>query len=369
MPEMAPQPEVSGPPLMSPEFLKRAERVPAALDPDEATAQTVRIMCRHIEKSAADPLLKACARSAVAQWRGGPAFAASGRDPSTDARAIAESIWWWAKHQLKFVHHAALILAWLNERDQLQLLIEPSVLVRMQQMRGDCAIYTMLICAMLDTFRVPWEIVTLAVDPSQPEIFSHVFPVAVLPNGRRLALDASHGKFPGWRVPKDRTFRSQAWNQSGEQVADAPQFDGLHNYVPATKWNWSGLGQDSTDLTPTEIIPGSTDEATAAFMSTYPASDITLDPSTGGYVVPSSSNTSAMSALLTQLAKSGMTLAELEAIPAGTVLNSNGSITRQATGYPVTTTGISATLSSLSSSSVMWIGLGLVAILFLGNRR
>jgi len=383
-----------GPAIMSPAFLAQAQRLPASPDPDKATAQTVQKMCECIARSSIDPLVKRCAVEAVEQWRGGPMFAATGQDPFQNAGAIAESCWWWAKHQLKFVHHSKLILAWLNERDQLQLLIEPAVLVRMRHMLGDCAIYTMLICAFLDVLKVPWEIVTLAVDPEQPTIFSHVFLRAILPCGRAVALDASHGKYPGWQVPKGRIFRSQAWNQNGEPIMDRGRFTGLHGYEPS-RWNW-GLGQDDgTDLSAIYDL-GSTVDTSSIVDTSAGTSAITSDllantnlnedaetaslsslqslATSAGYpsgstVAPSTSNTTAWAAFATQLAKSGMTLAEINSIPAGTVVSANGQILRQATGYPVTTTGISTTLSTLGSSPVLWLGLGLVAILMLSRSR
>lgn len=199
-------------------------------NPDNATAETVQVMCEQIRKSSEDPVLRTAARNAVARFRGGPLYAVNGIDPFKDAGAIASSAWWWVKHALRFVHHDGLIQVWFNERDQLQLLISPDLLLRMSDPRGDCAIYTMLVCAMLRAFRIPYELVTAAVDPYQPDIFGHVYARAVLPNGRRLTLDASHGKYPGWEVPPEHTLRKQVWDESGNPIQDAARFSGLHAY-------------------------------------------------------------------------------------------------------------------------------------------
>ena len=196
-------------------------------DPDRATAQTVELMCRIIDRAAGDPVLKAAARDAVRRFKGGLLYWLSRRDPFLHPGAIAESVWWWAKHVLKFVHHDGLIQVWFNERDQLQLLIGPDLLLRMEKPRGDCAIYTMLECAMLRALGVGFEIVTLAVNPNEPEIFSHVYPRAILPDGGRLALDASHGSYPGWHVPAEHTLRLQVFDERGNPVMDAaPRFRG-----------------------------------------------------------------------------------------------------------------------------------------------
>ena len=240
------------PPVMSREFMDRALRFQPSDNPDEATAQTVDIMCGLIERSANDPLLKDAASTALFRYRGGgPLWAVRGIDPfqagdsSLRAQAFCEAVWWYCKHQLKFVHHSKQIDVWLNERDQLQLLIEPGVLLRFPfRMEGDCAIYTMLICAMLQVLGITWEIVTAAVKPSQPDIFSHVWPRAVLPNGRRLDLDASHGNYPGWSVPLNHRFRVQVWDENGFPMQDfgEQRFNGLHGYQLRR-----GFGDDSSD--------------------------------------------------------------------------------------------------------------------------
>lgn len=200
-------------------------------DPDGATAETVRVMSEQINRAANDPVLKLAARDAVRRFRGGPLFALAGVNAWNSPQAIAESVWFWVKHCLKFVHHDGLIQVWFNERDQLQLLISPDLLLRMSKPRGDCAIYSMLECAMLKALGVSFELVTAAVNPGEPDIFSHVYARAVFPNGKREPLDASHGQYPGWEVPKEHTLRKQVWDEAGNPIPDAqPRFQGLHAY-------------------------------------------------------------------------------------------------------------------------------------------
>jgi len=199
-------------------------------DADIATQQTVDLMCQQIEKAAQDPLLRRAARDAVQRFRGGPLYAAAGIDPTKNPCAIAESIWWWVKHALKFQLHEAMIQVWFNERDQLQLLISPDLLLRMSKPRGDCAIFTMLECAMLRAWGIPFEILTAAVTPNSPD-YDHVWARAVFPDGRRLNLDASHGSYPGWQVPFEHRNRAQVWDPRGNPIEDAaPQRRGLHGY-------------------------------------------------------------------------------------------------------------------------------------------
>lgn len=225
-------------PLLSRAFLDRAERLQSSPDADTATAQTVRRMCQMIATAARDPLVIATARDAASRYRGGPFYkGGAGADV-----ALARSAWWFTKHALSFIHHEEQIRMLFNESDQLQLLISPDVVLRMNPPAGDCAIYTMLVCALLKVSGVPFEIVTAAVDSRQPAMFTHVYARAVIAaSGTRLPLDASHGSYPGWEVPRAHMARKQVWDESGNAIADAQPWPGLHGYQRR------GLGQSGVD--------------------------------------------------------------------------------------------------------------------------
>jgi hypothetical protein len=223
-------------------------------DPTDATAQTVRYMCRLVQHSLSDPVVWAATNSAL------KLFAIAG--------SPCAAIWQWCKRSIKFVHHQDLLERWLGKGDELQLLISPEALLKMERPKGDCAVFTTLICAMLQTAGYKWEIVTVAVDPRQPGIYSHVFPRAILPDGRRLALDASHGKYPGWQVPAAHRTATQVWDMSGAPVADqASGFSGLHGYGGGQQMGMGccgddgltglrrGLGDDGTGDTLGDTLP------------------------------------------------------------------------------------------------------------------
>jgi hypothetical protein len=183
-------------------------------DPYQATAQTVRYMARLVQHSLSDPVVFQCTDEALR------VLAIAG--------SSSAAIWHWVKRSIKFVHHQELLRKWLGKGDSLQLLISPEALLKMEAPKGDCAVFSTLIAAMLQCAGYQWEIVTVACDRSQPGIFSHVFPRAVLPSGRRLALDASHGKYPGWEVPWGHRWPfalggnsgTQVWDMSGQAVTD-----------------------------------------------------------------------------------------------------------------------------------------------------
>ena len=404
------------------DFRQHAPHVQLSDDPDTATAQTVREMCRQIHDAALDPLVQRCAVNAVRNFRGGPAWIGMGitdqrtgqytpwqsLDPitmdetpsGTRARILAESCWWWCKHFLRFKHHGSMFEAWSADlgdpRTKLQLLIAPDVLVRMSRMEGDCAIYTMMLCAMLESLGVPFQIVTLAVDEMQPTIFSHVFVRAA-----GESLDASHGPYPGWQAPAEDIHREWVFDMAGRRVGESPRFQGLHAYrarAGVGRYQFRrGFGDVCTPGDPdydaaacegtvvpvlsagcpgSPGCPGYVAPSTPAISPVYVCSDGSTvgDPSqcaTGsagaaaGYTAPSQ-NSAQWAAFSTQMLKSGMTLAEINAIQPGTVVSANGAILRQSTGYSVSgaATSLSTALGT-SSSLLMLGGLALAAILIM----
>jgi hypothetical protein len=190
-------------------------------------------MVDQIKSSARDPIVMDTARLAVARIRGGPLY--RGTDPLNDPLAQALSCWWWARQFITFEHHDSQARRLGDDPELLQLAISPDVTVRMENRRGDCAVYTAVICAMLEALGVRWEIVTVAVNPREPGVYSHVYPRAVLPIGR-LALDAIPASAgPGWQVPTAHVSALQVWDSTGRPVADQEsRFTGLHAYESAS---------------------------------------------------------------------------------------------------------------------------------------
>ncbi len=247
---------------MSQAFLDRPSVYQPSVNPDQAARETIQLMRSYIKESARDPLVQNEARSAVASYPS-PLLAASGisgDDPrltvAAREQAIAESCWSWAKHNLEFVHHSKLLLLWMGNHDALQLLISPDVIVhafygddaeaRQRARKGDCAVFSPMICALLEANALDWELVIGAVDRNQPETFSHVWPRVVLSDGRRVSLDASHGPYPGWQVPARDINRLQVFDSSGRAVQDRGNtFAGLGEYIAT---NASGLGAFGDDF-------------------------------------------------------------------------------------------------------------------------
>lgn len=166
-------------------------------DPELQVRQIVSLMAACVKHSKGDPIIAAAWQDA---WD---------RFHAVTFGDEAQCCWWYAKYLVKFVHHSVLLRDWLFSLDDTQLLISPDALLRMRSPKGDCAIFTTLIQALLAYRDIPYETVTVAVNPMTPDFFGHVYPQASRPDGTRIALDASHGKYPGWEVPAARVLKKK----------------------------------------------------------------------------------------------------------------------------------------------------------------
>lgn len=174
------------------------------------TEQTVRKMCAHIRAALADPIVRSVAARATAHSK-------------TPAEKLS-ALWLWVKGHVKFVHDDTLIRQLFNEDGHFELLISPPVLLRMNEPRGDCDDFTMLIVALATLAGFDCGIVTLACDRRRPGEYSHVYGCAELP-GMLAPLDCSHGKYPGWEVPARDIQRKTVWDLNGRVVSDEGSAD------------------------------------------------------------------------------------------------------------------------------------------------
>jgi len=164
------------------------ERTPAEAGNDEVTAQTIQEMCRYIRQSLSDPLVQQAAKDARERF-GNCDFASS-------QLSDVWGVFWLIKHRVKFRLDDGALMEFHGERDQQDFLVAPHVLLRMREPKEDCDGFSMLTCALLTCLGVPAYLVTVAVDPREPERWSHVFAAAMI-DGKPVALDTSHGTQPG----------------------------------------------------------------------------------------------------------------------------------------------------------------------------
>lgn len=353
-------------------------------DPFEATAETISYMCELVRDSLADGIVQAAARDAAAL---APDYPWAG-------------CWWWVKHHLQFVHHSKMLGAWVGMPDELQLLIRPDALLKMERPKGDCAVYTTLLCAMLQCAGYGWEICTVAVDPYQPGVFSHVYPRVILADGSRVPLDASHGKYPGWEVPPERVSAKQIWDSAGNPVDDQDSgFRGLHGLGETymypgmgayglgddggtdveDEYGGSGTGTSSTVGTVSTstststlncpgdpgcpgYLPGTVTDSTGSTIPTSSGSVVIYNSGTGPTSAATSSETQALNSLASQFANIFGATQGVTSI----TKNANGTYSLTAPSGATTTSGsIAGLLASGSSSGIFLIAGGALLLILL----
>lgn len=343
-------------------------------------------MCDHIKGGAADPLVQQYADEAARQFAGISAV-------EGDA-ALAACAWWWCKTYIEFVHHERLLRKFLGEAGHRQGLISPDALVRMDRPKGDCAIFTDCLLSFLRVYGVPYELVTVKVDLREPQEYSHVYAYAVLPDGRRFPLDASHGDYPGWQVPsRDINFAQnesgspavQVWDENGNKVPDrGSRFDGLGAYGLRGRGMGALVCLDPNDTSSCyDDGSGSTPPAGGSvdLCSLYPAMCAGSASSSGApswsnpntQIVVPQQGTQQWAALAAQLVKGGFDLAKLNAIPAGTIINPSGQIIRQNPGYSVPAGPVGGSFNVGTGGSLLpWLGIAAalgLGLAFAGGRR
>lgn len=211
------------------------ESQPAGESSDTSTVRTVQMMCDYVRQGVDDPAVQSAARYAFDH------FACGRRDPAM----LAWAVFWYVKHCVSLRQDEVTMFR-IGAQNQFDLLIAPSVLVRMKDPAEDCDGFTMLCAALCSILGLPVFIATAAVSPDDPSRWSHVFPCAMV-NGAVVPLDASHGKFPGWMVPRSRIYRFQAWSLDAKPVdIGISKFQGLHGYVRRGRGR-RGMGDDVTD--------------------------------------------------------------------------------------------------------------------------
>jgi hypothetical protein len=378
------------------------EQAPA--DSESSTRQTVERMAQHVRAAAGDPAVIWAAHEAL-RTAGGP---------GSSQRARCQAVFFWIKAHVRFRTDDALISQLFGEQDQLELLISPPVLLRAASPAGDCDDFTMLCCAMLNELGVPNRICTVKADQPDPDRWSHVYCCA-----GGMALDTSHGDFPGWEVP--HFYEKRYWDSgTGQAIATEagsvpkpalpdsfrpPAFAstsgfagigwfggtrqraaaGLHGLTRRgtphpTPGRRRGMGDDTcydsngnpydcsmgaaATITPVDIStgvapPGPTG-GTVSDVFGNTASTVAGLP-TAGQSSPASYSTPISTTGLAQMLNSGFATLQLALSPAGSVLvqNPNGSYTIQQPN--------SAGLTASSMSSLLWIGGAVVAVIVVAS--
>jgi hypothetical protein len=177
----------------------------------------------------------------------------------------------------------------------------------------------------------------------------------VLPDGRRVDLDASHGDYAGWHVPNERIYKVGIWNESGQPVADRQTFRGLHGYVLRR-----GMGDDTTDFTPS--IP---DSFVTQADSGPTGVDLLVAQQNAAAPASSSFN---WGSLFGNLANQWTQIGSRVLAPSTTyVRNADGSVSLVTPGSSAAASSLLSSTSPISSNTLLLVGGGLVALLVVGS--
>ncbi len=158
--------------------------------PDERVAQTVSIMTQYAVEDAKTPEIQEDAQTALALGGGDPLV----------------GVWRLAKERFAFQEDTdtAGPVKGLTADNIVEVIIRPVDLSRMYrrslQPVEDCDGYSGYIASLLTALSIPCSFCTVAVDPTSPSEYSHVYVVSYK-NNDRVAIDASHGPYPGWECP------------------------------------------------------------------------------------------------------------------------------------------------------------------------
>jgi hypothetical protein len=191
-------------------------------DPDTQVAQTIHRMRRNvIEDSTSAPILNTAAQIQASGPTG---------DPVTDTFLhIKNRVGFRQDEQLGAPMRGEL------DGDVVEVLIRPRDLAQMDTPLEDCDGFASYGPAVLRALGVPCSFVTVAADNREPGRFSHVY-AACYPDGQRVALDSSHGPYPGWdSIDTGQVTRVKEWPIDGP---DWGQLLLIGVILFATAWVW-----------------------------------------------------------------------------------------------------------------------------------
>jgi hypothetical protein len=177
-------------------------------DADGQVHRTLGIMAERVREDSSDPEFCSWAQHVI------------GSEPGVlDDMAVIGTAYYHVKGALSFQRDeitGAGVGGYPTE-EVVEVLIRPREMAKFVQQGkgvGDCDDFTMYLAGILSCYGIPTEFCTVAADARAPNNFSHVYlvgyPVDNTTGQRvRVALDASHGEYPGWEV--NSNGRKKQW--------------------------------------------------------------------------------------------------------------------------------------------------------------
>lgn len=178
--------------------------IPLSADPDTQVAQTIDMMRRYVQADSGSAPIQQEAQYVAANGSG---------DPCSDA-------FWHVKNKVGFQRDEVSSAPWAGNfsGEIVEWLVRPQDLAQMNRPLEDCDGFAQYTPSLLRALGIPCSFVTVAVDPRDPNRYSHVYAACYPPSGR-IALDVSHGPYPGWEAPnpygKKREWPIDGFDWSG----------------------------------------------------------------------------------------------------------------------------------------------------------
>ncbi len=168
---------------------------------DRGVAQTIRLMRDVIEDAVKDSKINALAIQILR------AAGVDGFDRAGKLRALYD----WVKANILYVEDP---IGPFGPKETIR-----PVRATLDLRAGDCDDFTNLFAALAGTIGFSTEAVTIAADPSAPEEFSHIYPMAEANPGEWIALDAAR---PGaaFGVEPPYFFRKRVWSLTSSEYED-----------------------------------------------------------------------------------------------------------------------------------------------------
>lgn len=171
---------------------------------DGQTAAVIGMMSQYASEDSRHPIIIKEAQEAVASRPDLPPH---------------EAVFYWVKSRIRFVRDEDTVTPWQEKTTSpvVEALIRPVDMAVMCeggtscQRIGDCDDFSMYTAALLLALNIPASFVTVAAGRESDD-YSHVY-IAAYPGGQRVALDTSHGPYPGWETAQAR--RIEEWPVGG----------------------------------------------------------------------------------------------------------------------------------------------------------
>ncbi len=163
---------------------------------DNSVADTLGLMVGHANRAMDSGVIEKAIRNA-------------GITNKDNEDEVITKVFKFIQSRVTFCEDEAQLRELFEVEDARELLINPEVLLSMQQPMGDCDDFSMLACSMLRNLGVKCDFVTVAADNEYPNKFTHVYCMVTKTNGEVIGFDSSHGKYPGWETTTQ--LRKQIW--------------------------------------------------------------------------------------------------------------------------------------------------------------